>query len=128
MMFRLLAPTVLLSAACQHAPPAMLSTQPIGHVVGRQELLGTGRAMLSEALPIVRPTYFHSRGPTTLLEQGTPKMIAIVDGLVYPDLESLRMTPVSEVVLVRRLSAAETYYRYNRSASAGALEITLRKP
>jgi hypothetical protein len=55
-------------------------------------------------------------------------MIAIVDGLVYPDLESLRMTPVSEVVLVRRLSAAETYYRYNRSVSAGALEITLRKP
>jgi hypothetical protein len=128
MMFRLLAPLVLLSAACQHVPPATLPTQQPGHLVGRQELIGSRRTMLFEALRVVRPNYFNTRGPTTLLEQGMPAMIVIVDGLVYPDLESLRMTPVTEVVQVRRLSVAETYHRYNRSVSAGALEITLRKP
>ena len=127
-MLRLLAPIALLTAACQHAPPATLSPQPLGHLVGQQELLGSGRPMLFDALCVVRPNYFNTRGLTTLTEQGMPKMIVIVDGLVLPDLETLRMTPVTEVAQVRRLSVAETYYRYNRSVSAGALEITLRKP
>jgi hypothetical protein len=127
-MFRLLVPTALLLTGCQHRPPATLSTQPLGHLVGQQELLSTGRPMLFEALRLVRPNYFNTRGLTTLTEQGMPKMVVIVDGLVLPDLESLRMTPVTEVAQVRRLSVAETYFKYHRSVSAGAIEITLRKP
>ena len=126
-MLRLLAPIALLLAGCQHAPPAMLSTQPLGHMIGQQELLGTGRPMLLEALRVARPTYFNPRGPATLTEQGMPQMVVVMNGLVLPDLESLRMTPVSDVAQVRRLSVAETFHRYNRSVSVGAIEITLRK-
>ena len=128
MTLRLLAPVALVLTACQHAPPSTLSTQPIGHMVGQQELLSARRSNLFEALRIVRPSYFNTRGPTTLTEQGMPAMIVIVDGLVLPDLESLRATPVTEVAQVRRLSVAETYFRYHRSVSAGAIEITMRKP
>ena len=128
MTLRLLAPIALLLTGCQHAPPAMLPTQPIGHQVGQQELLGTGRPMLFEALRIVRPTYFNTRGPVTLTEQGMPSMVVIMNGLVLPDLDVLRMTPVSDVVQVRRLSVAETFFKYHRSVSAGAIEITMRKP
>ena len=126
-MHRLLAPAALVLTACQHAPPATLSTQPVGHMVGQQELLSTRRPNLFEALHVVRPSYFNRRGPTTLTEQGMPAMIVIVDGLVLPDLEALRMTPVTEVAQVRRLSVAETYFRYHRSVSAGAIEITMLK-
>jgi hypothetical protein len=128
MTLRLLAPIALLLTGCQHAPPAMLSTQPLGHLVGQQELLGTGRPMLFEALRVARPSYFNTRGAATLTEQGMPQMVVIMNGLVLPDLEALRMTPVRDVAQVRRLSVAETYFRYNRSVSAGAIEITLRKP
>jgi hypothetical protein len=54
-------------------------------------------------------------------------MIVVIEGLVLPDLEPLRTTPVSEVVQVRRLSVAETYMKYSRSVSVGALEIVLRR-
>jgi hypothetical protein len=35
---------------------------------------------------------------------------------------------VGDVVEVRRLSASETYFRFNRSVSVGAIEVTLRTP
>ena len=127
-MLRLLVPIAMLLTGCQHAPPAMLSTQPIGHQIGQQELLGTGRPTLLEALRVARPSYFNTRGAATLTEQGMPAMVVIMNGLVLPDLDALRMTPVSDVAQVRRLSVAETFFRYNRSVSAGAIEITLRKP
>jgi hypothetical protein len=126
-MLRLLASFALVLTGCQHAPPATLSTQPLGHQIGQQELLGTGRPMLLEALRVARPTYFNTRGLATLTEQGMPQMVVIMNGLVLPDLESLRMTPVTDVAHVRRLSVAETFHRYHRSVSAGAIEITMRK-
>ena len=127
MILRLLAPIALLLMGCQHASPTTLTIQPIGHQIGQPELLGTGRTMLLEALRVARPSYFNTRGQMTLMEQGMPQMVVIMDGLVLPDLESLRMTPVRDVVQVRRLSVAETFHRYNRSVSAGAIEITMRK-
>jgi hypothetical protein len=51
----------------------------------------------------------------------------VINGMVIPDLEILRSTPVEDVVQVRRLSVAETFNRYNRSVSVGALEIVLRR-
>ena len=54
-------------------------------------------------------------------------MVVVVNGMVLPDLEVLRSTPVSDVVQVRRLGVAETFNRYNRSVSVGALEVVLRR-
>jgi hypothetical protein len=56
-----------------------------------------------------------------------PTMLVVVDGLPVADVELLRSMPVADVVQVRRLSPSETYFRYNRSVSIGALEIVLRR-
>lgn len=131
MMFCLLMPAAVTLTGCGHAPVAQLGAgrpaSPLGPLVGRDELLGTGRPMLLDALRIARPIYFAARGQTTLVEQGMSPMVVVIDGLVLPDLEALRATPVSEVVSVRRLSVAETFFRYRRSVSVGALEIVLRR-
>ena len=127
MMFCLLVPGAITVAACQYVPPATMPEPRLGPLVGRDELQSTGRPWLLDALRIARPAYFLSRGPTTLAGQSLEPLVVVIDGVVLPDLEPLRSTPVSEVVEVRRLSASETYLRYNRSVTVGALEIVLRK-
>jgi hypothetical protein len=126
LMFCLLVPGVVV-AGCQHTPVATASETRMGPLVGRDELLSSGRPWLLDALRAVRPTYFIPRGQTTLLEQHLVPMVVVVDGMVLPDVEALRSTLVADVVQVRRLSASETFHRYNRSVSIGALEVVLRR-
>jgi hypothetical protein len=124
----LLVPGAVAATGCQHAPHDIAPAPRLGAKVGREELLATGRPLLLDALRAVRPSYFLSRGPTTLTGEGMVPMVIVIQGMVVPDLEPLRTTPVGDVVEVRRLSASETYFRFNRSVSVGAIEVTLRTP
>jgi hypothetical protein len=126
-MFCLLVTGAIAVAGCGPSRVTPAPEPRLGPVVGRDELLSSGRPYLLDALRVVRPTYFLSRGQATLLEQRLVPMVVVVDGMVLPDIEELRSTPVSDVVQVRRLGVAETYQRYNRSVSVGALEIVLRR-
>lgn len=130
-MFCLLVPGALTVAGCQPVPlrtvPSASPVSVLGPLVGRDELLSTGQPMLFDALRTARPTYFRSRGQMTLTEGSMTPMVVIVNGLVLPDLETLRMTPVSEVAHVRRLTVAETFFKYNRSVSIGAIEVVMRR-
>jgi hypothetical protein len=130
MLFRLLVPGAIAMAGCGHAPPATVPDarlEPIGPRVGRDELLRTGRPLLLDALRLVRPNYFASRGPTTLREEGMPPIVVVIEGLVLADIEPLRSIAVSDVAEVRRLSVAETFFRYNRSVSIGGIEVVFSK-
>lgn len=125
LLFCLLATGVLAAAGCG-TPRAQLASQPLlGSVVGREELVSSGRLSLLDALHIVRPMYFQSRGQTTLSDQYVAPMIVVIDGLVVSDLDVLNSTHAADVLQVRRLGPVETFQRYNRSVSVGALEITL---
>ena len=126
-LFCLLVTAALAVAGCK---PSSVSTTPepqVGPLVGGDELQSSGRPWLLDALRVVRPSYFNPRGQATLIERRLDPMIVVINGMVIPDLEVLRSTPVADVVQVRRLSVSETYHRYNRSVSVGALEIVLRK-
>jgi hypothetical protein len=126
-MFCLLATAALAVAGCGQPRLSSTPEPKIGAFVGRDELMSSGRPWLLDALRAVRPGYFTPRGPTTLLEQRLVPMVVVINGMVLPDLEVLRSTAVSDVAQVRRLSVSETYNRYSRSVSVGALEIVLRK-
>jgi hypothetical protein len=123
-LYRLLLPVSVALAGCHPVPSA--APAPIGSVIGAEELLSTGRPYLLDALRVARPNYFSSRGLTTLAEQSLPPIVVVLEGNVL-DIELLRATPVKDVVQVRRLSPSETFFRYNRSVSVGALEIKLRR-
>jgi hypothetical protein len=123
----LLATAAAAATGCQHTPPSVEPDSRVGPLVGQDELLRTGRPWLFDALRVVRPNYFSSRGAPSLLQQNVAPMVVVIDGLVLPDMEPLRNTPVSSVAQVRRLTPSETYFRYNRAVSIGALEVVLRK-
>jgi hypothetical protein len=127
LMFSLLLTAATAVAGCGQSRVGAAPEPMMGPLVGRDELLSSGRPWLLDALRIVRPNYFIPRGQATLLEQRLVPMVVVVDGMVLPDVEALRSTPVSDVVQVRRLSVSETYNRYSRSVSIGALEVVLRR-
>jgi hypothetical protein len=126
-LFCLLVTAAIAITGCGQPRVSTTGEPKIGPVVGGEELLGSGRPWLLDALRAVRPGYFIPRGQTTLLEQRLVPMIVVINGMVLPDLEVLRSTAVSDVVQVRRLSVSETFNRYNRSVSVGALEVVLRR-
>ncbi len=126
-MMRLLVPVAVAVTGCQHAPPSTRPDSPLGPIVGREELLSTGQPLLLDALRVARPLYFLSRGPTSINAQNISPLVVVMEGMVLPDLEQLRTTRVADVAQVRRLSASETFFRFNRSVSVGALEIVLQK-
>ena len=126
-LFCLLTTASMAVAGCGQSRVSTTSEPKMGPMVGGEELLSSGRPWLLDALRVVRPGYFTPRGPTTLLEQRLVPMVVVINGMVLPDLEVLRSTAVSDVVQVRRLSVAETFNRYNRSVSIGALEVVLRR-
>ena len=127
MVYRLLLPASVAISGCHYVPSGTAPETRLGPLVGNDELARTGRPLLLDALKVARPNYFSSRGATTLLEQGMQPMVVVLDGHVL-DVETLRVTPVKDVVQVRRLSPSETFFRYNRSVTVGALEIVTRKP
>ncbi|MDQ6635054.1 MAG: hypothetical protein M3Z10_09910 [Gemmatimonadota bacterium] len=126
-LFCLLTTAGITVAGCGQSRVSTMSEPKMGQLVGGDELLSSGRPWLLDALRVVRPGYFIPRGQSTLLEQRLVPMVVVINGMVLPDLEVLRSTAVSDVMQVRRLSVAETYNRYNRSVSVGALEVVLRR-
>jgi hypothetical protein len=126
-LFCLLVTAAMAVTGCGQSRVVAGSEPRLGPVVGGEELINSGRPWLLDALRAVRPSYFIPRGPTTLQEQRLAPMVVVINGMVLPDLEVLRSTAVSDVVQVRRLSVSETYNRYNRSVSVGALEVVLRR-
>lgn len=126
MMYRLLLPAFVASSGCHYVPTGAAPATALGPLVANDELTRTGRPFLLDALRVARPNFFNSRGATTLLAQGLDPIVVVLDGHVL-DVETLRLTPVADVVQVRRLSPSETYFRYNKSVSLGAIEIVTRK-
>lgn len=126
-LFCLLVTATLAVAGCGQ-PRVNATPEPkVGPLVGGEELVNSGRPWLLDALRAVRPGYFVPRGQSTLQEQRLVPMVVVINGMVLPDLEVLRSTAVADVVQVRRLSVSETFNRYSRSVSVGALEVVLRR-
>jgi hypothetical protein len=126
-LFCLLTMATIVLAGCGQSRVSMTPAPIMGALVGNEELLSTGRPWLLDALRVARPGYFIPRGQSTLLEQRLAPMVVVINGMVIPDLEILRSTAVADVLQVRRVSVSETFNRYNRSVSVGALEIVLRR-
>ena len=126
MVYCLLMPASVALAGCHYAPSTVAPHTALGPLVGNDELARTGRPWLLDALKVARPNYFSSRGATTLEAQRLPPLVVVLNGHVL-DVETLRATAVADVLQVRRLSPSETYFKYNRSVTMGALEIELRR-
>jgi hypothetical protein len=120
--------TTLTLAGCSSlAQPraGMGSTHMSGNLVSGYELSASGALSLYDALMRTRGGFFSARGTSSLVNPPRDAILVFRAGMLMGDVEVLRIIRPSDVRLVRRLSAVETYDKYGRFVSVGGLEVEL---
>ena len=103
------------------------SSSSIGDAVSGSELVSSGATSVYEALQRTRRNYFTSRGVSSFVNPPRDAILVFHGGALMGTSEVLRMIPASEVLVVRRLSAIDTYQKYGRFVSIGGFEVEFVK-
>jgi hypothetical protein len=113
---------LLLTAACSG-----VQTRPIpsSATLSAAELRGAGASNVYDAINLLRPQYFTSRGATSFINEPTRPIVVIVHRMILGGVDQLRNIDPREVRTVRRLNAAEVYYLTGQSAPSGGIEIVM---
>ncbi|HEX7808917.1 MAG TPA: hypothetical protein VF608_09335 [Thermoanaerobaculia bacterium] len=124
--------TIVLSAfafigcASLSAPHVAAANAPkMGNEVSGTELSATGATTLYDALIRTRRQYFNPRGASSLVAPPSDDILVFRAGMLMGEVGILKMIRPTDVRLVRRISAVDTYYKYGRTVSIGGLEIEL---
>ena len=120
----------LVSCASLAAPRATaharLSDAPkLGNEVSGTELTASGASTLYDALVRTRRQYFAARGANTMLLPAPDAILVFRAGMLMGEMDVLKMLRPTDVRVVRRLTAVDTYYKYGKHVSVGGLEIEL---
>ncbi len=76
-----------------------------------------------DAVRHLRPLFLNSRGPTSIQEAPVHDILVIINDQVHGGVDELRTVPAVEILWVRRLTAADVYYKLGRTAPSGAIEV-----
>ena len=137
MQRELLAIVLLFSTACVAGPAASSPPLSACRVAGRAatssnssiitaaELQGASASDLYEAILQLRPRFFQTRGPISLLNEPAQAIVVIIDGRVVGGTSELRGLPTAATRSVRRLTAGEVFQRTGVAAPAGGVEVIL---
>ena len=122
-----LAVAVLVFEGCRwHTVPVHSdSGLSAGNEVYQAELVASGASSLYDALVRTRGLYFNSRGTSSLVDPPSDAILVFRAGALMGTTESLRIMRASDVRVVRRLSAVETWRKYGRRVSVGGFEVEL---
>jgi hypothetical protein len=101
------------------------SVPKLGNEVSGTELSATGATTLYDALVRTRRQYFAPRGATTMLLTPSDAILVFRGGMLMGEINVLKMIRPSDVRIVRRLSAVDTFYKYGRQVSIGGIELEL---
>lgn len=116
--------SALLVSAC-----ASRASLPVGHdrdLLTGEQLARTRAASVYEAVLRLRPAFFRTRGPTSLMVPGSAGPALWVDQSHVGDVRELRDMPVRDVASVRLLSTSEAAIHYGSRFSNGVLVVTTR--
>lgn len=139
MQRELLAIILLSSTACVAGPAAScppFSPRPTAgrvaaspssnsSIITAAELQGASSSDLYEAILQLRPGFFNTRGPISLVNEPAQAIVVIIDGRVVGGTSELRGLPTATTRSVRRLTAAEVFQRTGVAAPAGGVEVIL---
>jgi type IV pilus biogenesis protein CpaD/CtpE len=108
------------------APYAVRAEAPmLGNEVSGTELTASGATTLYDALVRTRRQYFAARGATSMLLHSPDAILVFRAGMLMGEMDVLKMLRPTDVRVVRRLTAVDTYYKYGKHVSVGGLEIEL---
>jgi hypothetical protein len=116
----------LASSACALPParPTTVAAAPSPTFITSEELRATGRSNLYDAITLARPTFFATRGATSILIEPA-SMVVIENRMIRGGVEQLRDVDARIVRSVRRLSAADVYQITGKATSSGGIEVLL---
>ena len=97
----------------------------LGNEVSGAELSATGATSLYDALIRTRRQYFTPRGVTTMMLPANDAILVFRGGMLMGEINVLKMLRPSDVRVVRRLSAVDTFYKYGKQVSIGGIELEL---
>jgi hypothetical protein len=97
----------------------------LGNEVSGTELSASGATTVYDALVRTRRQYFNVRGATTMLVTPTDDILVFRGGMLFGEVNVLKMLRPSDVRVVRHISAVDTYYKYGKTVTVGGLEIEL---
>ena len=97
----------------------------LGNEVSGAELSATGATSLYDALIRTRRQYFTPRGVNTMLLPANDAILVFRGGMLMGEINVLKMLRPSDVRVVRRLSAVDTFYKYGKQVSIGGIELEL---
>ncbi len=119
-----LALSALLSACASAGAPGSGTVSHDRNVVTKDELVGTKATNVYDALRVIRPEFFSSRGVSSI-RMATPDVLTVyMDRTQLGDLESLRNIDIALVTEVRRLTPREAAIRLGTDLPGGALLVT----
>jgi hypothetical protein len=113
--------------ACASTPTSDGATRPSRSATGvitGDEIRSTGASNLYDAISLARPTFFASRGATSVLNEPAP-FVVVMNRMVHGGVEQLRSLDARIVRSVRRLSAADVYQITGKASSSGGVEVML---
>ena len=97
----------------------------LGNEVSGTELTATGATTVFDALVRTRRQYFSARGSNTMMLPAPEAILVFRGGMLMGEMDVLKMLRPTDVRVVRRLTAVDTYYKYGKHVSVAGLEIEL---
>jgi hypothetical protein len=97
----------------------------LGNEVSGSELSASGATTLYDALVRTRRQYFTQRGATSMMLTPGDAILVFRGGMLMGEINVLKMLRPSDVRIVRRLSAVDTFHKYGKQVSIGGIELEL---
>ena len=115
-----------LLVACSSATSGRAPRAGDRDVLAAAEIELSNAGTLHEAIQLLRPHFFFSRGRTSLRAPNNVRPAVIVNSVPQASFESLRSISAQEVRYVRYLSAPEATTRFGTGYMAGVIEVVLK--
>ena len=116
---------LLLATACTSATATRMPHRN-RNVLAAEEIELSNVGTLHEAIQVLRPHFFFSRGRTSLRNPGNPLPAVIVNDVPQRNVESLRTISARDVQYVRFLTAPEATTRFGTGYMTGVIEVVLK--
>lgn len=96
-------------------------------VIGAGELRSIRASNLYDAIRRLRPSYFDSRGPSSIYNDPGDPIVVIANRHVIGGVEELRAMDANGLACIRRLPAAEVSLLTGRSGWSDGIELVFSK-
>jgi hypothetical protein len=116
---------LVLAFALACAPPATTGKSETRNpnLITKDEITAANVYNAYDAVRVLRPTFLHSRGPTTLRQPDTGLPRVYLDHQFYGEIELLRQIDTKSIREIRFYNASEASIKFGLGNTSGVIEV-----